>query len=399
MKSDREPFLQEITQLWWDLPTQAPDFGQSYSLSQQIANGRMLEKLQDDILTALKESGPKEPASPSVQEKITQFLLTMVITSTEIQAEHIQAVRDAHILENSVKFSEQARRFDPSLTESDIYQASRNIWTFNILQCFFNLPVSLTPAMFAYSLLYPYTDNYLDNPHVSLHTKMSFNERFRNRLEGKNSPAENSQEKRIYELIEIIEHQIDRAQNPAIYQSLMSILNAQRDSVSLMKKDASPYELDILGLSFTKGAASVIADGYLISSELTNEQRRLLNHFGAFTQLWDDLEDLQEDQRAGQRTIFTQTAPRWPLDAITNRTFHFGQALMDRIKTFQHPGNVKLIECFQIGFTPFFIYSSGKMSRYFSTKYRLNLQNHFPYRFSLIERVRKRLLHAGIRII
>jgi len=394
-----DPFLQEITSLWWNSPAQTPDFGRAYTITEQITNSRQLENLQNETLTALKESAPNEPASPLARDKINQLLFTIITTSTDIQAEHIQAVRDARILENAAKFSEQARQFDPSLTEDDIYQASRNIWTFNILQCLFNLPVSLTPAMFAYSLLYPYTDNYLDNPRISLQTKTLFNQRFQRRLEGEESPPENPQEKKIFGLVGLIERQIDRAQNPAVYQSLLTILRAQRDSVALMKKDASPYEIDILGLSFNKGATSVIADGYLIAGDLTSEQRRLLVHFGAFTQLWDDLEDLQEDQRAGQRTIFTQTAPRWPLDLITNRTFHFGLALLERIKTFQHPGNAKLIECFQIGYAPFFIYSSGKMGRYFSAKYRRNLQNHFPYRFFLIEKVRKRLLRAGIRTI
>jgi len=125
-------------------------------------------------------------------------------------------------------------------------------------------------------------------------SKTLFNQRFQRRLEGEESPPENPQEKKIFGLVGLIERQIDRAQNPAGLPKPFDDLTCSTRQRALMKKDASPYEIDILGLSFNKGATSVIADGYLIAGDLTSEQLRLLVHFGAFTQLWDDLEDLQE---------------------------------------------------------------------------------------------------------
>ena len=38
-------------------------------------------------------------------------------------------------------------------------------------------------------------------------------------------------------------------------------------------------------------------------------------YYGTFTQLIDDLEDVQIDLQKGLNTIYSQTARHWPLDA------------------------------------------------------------------------------------
>ena len=65
----------------------------------------------------------------------------------------------------------------------------------------------LTPSIFAYSMLYPYTDNYLDDPSTSLAAKLEFSGRFRQRLEGYAIAALNEQEATIWRLVEIIEEE------------------------------------------------------------------------------------------------------------------------------------------------------------------------------------------------
>src|SRR5438477_2021166 len=67
--------------------------------------------------------------------------------------------------------AKQARRFDPALSATDIFQASRNVWTAAGLQVLLGQRLELTPAIFAYSLLYPYTDNLLDDPLTSADAK------------------------------------------------------------------------------------------------------------------------------------------------------------------------------------------------------------------------------------
>lgn len=50
------------------------------------------------------------------------------------------------------------------VTTKDILQASRNAWTARALQMLLGRDMGLTPAIFAYSMFYPYADNYLDDP-------------------------------------------------------------------------------------------------------------------------------------------------------------------------------------------------------------------------------------------
>ena len=49
------------------------------------------------------------------------------------------------------------------MTLQEIGQAMRNVWIMNISQVLLNVEVKFTNAIFAYSMLYPYTDNILDD--------------------------------------------------------------------------------------------------------------------------------------------------------------------------------------------------------------------------------------------
>jgi hypothetical protein len=109
----------------------------------------------------------------------------------------IQAIRAYGFAEVGLEFIRQARSFDPEIPFEDIYQASRNVWSMNFMQLLTGEPIVLTPAVLAYSLLYPYTDNYLDDPQIPVETKQSLNERFRVRLMGGEVRPSNRHEERI----------------------------------------------------------------------------------------------------------------------------------------------------------------------------------------------------------
>src|SRR5204862_297201 len=96
------------------------------------------------------------------------------------------------------EFVRKARYFDPKLTMDDIYQAERNAWTAHGLQWLLGRPVELSPSIFAYSLLYPYTDNTLDDPGIAGAAKQAFNERFGRRLTGERLSPAGAQERIIF---------------------------------------------------------------------------------------------------------------------------------------------------------------------------------------------------------
>ncbi len=62
---------------------------------------------------------------------------------------------------------------------AEIVQACRNAWTVYGLQPLLDEPSRITPSIVGYSLLYPYTDNYLDRRDASAQAKRRFCARFR----------------------------------------------------------------------------------------------------------------------------------------------------------------------------------------------------------------------------
>ena len=80
--------------------------------------------------------------------------------------------------------------------------------------------MQLTPSIFAYSMLYPYSDNYLDDPSVSREAKLSFSVRFGRRLAGDAVASANPLEATIWRLIERMLHIIQRYQDRIAPESI-----------------------------------------------------------------------------------------------------------------------------------------------------------------------------------
>jgi hypothetical protein len=245
-------------------------------------------------------------------------------------------------------------------------------------------------------MLYPYTDNYLDDPTIPQVAKRSFNQRFQQRLNGVEIVLENQFEERISRLVGMIENQWDRAAHPTVYASLLAIHTAQARSLKLNQPAASPFEVDILGISFGKGGTSVLADGYLVAGSLTPEQARYLFGYGAFTQLMDDLEDTIADISTGRMTIFSQTAPHWTLDRLTNRLFHFGRKILADLDAFQYDVRQPLEEVISLSIDPIMIDIVGRCRRYYSQAYLAAMEKYSPYRFTALKRLRKKLYRKKI---
>lgn len=69
-------------------------------------------------------------------------------------------------------------------------------------------------------VLYPYTDNLIDDPQISNVEKMIFSSRFRERLSGEKIEASNRTENAVFRLVEMIENQYSRNDFPELFASL-----------------------------------------------------------------------------------------------------------------------------------------------------------------------------------
>ena len=160
-----------------------------------------------------------------------------------------------------------------------------------------------------------------------------------------------------------------------------------------MRQRGSPPSLggpEVIKLSFEKGGASVLADGYLAAGSLSRQEAQFLFGWGALLQLVDDLQDIRQDRREGALTIFTQAAGRVPLDELTTRTLSFGQKVMRRLD--QVPVHCQALkEMIQKSYVSLLIWSAGECGELYTRDYLAELETHSPFRFASVAARRKQL--------
>ena len=290
-----------------------------------------------------------------------------------------------------VQFAQTARRHH-AISDDEIFQASRNVGVMNVLQLLLGQPCQLTPAVFAYSMLYPYSDNYLDNPKIPAATKREFNSRFGRRLVGENVAPANQHEKQIFALIDSIESEKDRDRMPQVYDSLLAIQRAQSKSLDL-EGVKQPGRDDVLAITIEKGGTSVLADAYLVAENgLTPRQVRFIFGLGTFLQLVDDLQDLKQDRKSGNITLFCLAAKgAESLESLTNRAIAFGTFVMDYLDAFTATGIAPLKEVVRLSVPQLMIGAANLNRDLFRSEYVRQLESHFPFRFDYLEKVRATL--------
>ena len=386
-----DDLLAHFKQRWWEAKIDLPTLGLDYTPTQQRVCEKHLDRFTDLLVSQAKHLPGTSEERAASQDSLVSQASELLKLAFGLEERHLQAIRSYRFIEVAQEFAHQARRFDPAIGLDEIVQASRNVWSVNLMQLLFGLPVEVTPAIFAYSMLYPYTDNYLDDPGVPEDTKRLFNQRFRLRLAGQPLQPENHPEQAICRLMEMIENAFERSRYPQVYESLLAIHSAQERSMALQHTGASPYEVDALEICFEKGGTSTLADAYLVAGELTGTQREFAFYYGCVTQLVDDLEDVHSDAQAGIMTVFSQTAGRWPLDGVTNRALHFSLGMVADMQRFGASSLEPLKEMIQVSLCPLLIDSIGRARQFYSPAYLQAVQEHFPFRFKYLYKQRKKL--------
>ena len=377
---------QHFIDLWWESKTSLPDLGPRYTARDQSENEMRWGEFLDEIEYTVSQSPRSREDLKARFAPLSAEFRRLAEETFGLSAAQLDLLPSGSFSEASEEFVRLSREFDPGLTGEDIYQAGRNAWTANGLQWLMGVPVRTTPSILAYSLHYPYTDNYLDDPGIAVPTKLAFNERFGLRLMGESILAHDRQERIIFELIRMIEEEYDRSVYPGVFQSLLDIHRAQVGSLALLHRDAVPGEVDVLGLSFDKGGTSVLADGYLVNGSLAEAQREYTYGHGIFAQLLDDLEDIEQDSQAGRLTMYSQPAGHWPLDALANRTFHFGRSVLSGLDCFDVEEPVRRL--IERGADLLLIEAIGRLDHHYSPSYLGELEAHSPFHFSFLRQRR-----------
>lgn len=376
--------LEESLAVWRDCPESLPHFDRSITPAEQIEREAHLQRFLDAVQSEMPRPPVSRAERESMHQRLTAALTAFGRAALRLEDAHVHLLLEGGLSSIGTDLARQARRFDHEVSVADIFQATRNAWTACGLQMLFGARMRLTPAIFAYSMLYPYTDNYLDDPGVSAETKRGFNKRFGARLAGEPVAPANPHEELIWRLVGLIEEQYPRDASGKVFESLLMIQHAQEQSIRLLRKNGSAGPVDVLRLSFEKGGTSVLADGYLAAGTLTADQERFVFYWGVLLQLADDLQDVREDCRDGVLTLFSKRAGREALDALTNRTLHFGQRTMALMHRLQAADCLPLQQLIQRSSLSILIRSAGEAGEFYTPEYLNCLERHSPFRFSFL---------------
>jgi hypothetical protein len=280
------------------------------------------------------------------------------------------------------QFAQWAKRFDPNLTMPDTIQACRNAWTMCGIQPLVGDCMRLTPAIVGYSLLYPYSDNFLDDKTISPAQKVTFSHRFRDRLCGLPIQPQDHHEAMVWAMVRLIEEQFPRHRYPQVYECLLAIHQAQEDSLAQLKQARFNGNPDLLRLSFAKGGTSVLADACLSHGYVNEAQARFAFDWGVLLQLGDDLQDIQEDLKNGSATLFSRAAQDGiPLDRLVRQLLAFSDHVADQVDQLPD-GNPALKQLLRGSWRSLILMAVARLHRFFSRDFLAELESSSPFRFA-----------------
>ncbi len=374
---------------WRASPATFPAAARRYSPEEQAgreaALSRFLGELEAEVAALPRSRADRDGA----RERINEAFVRLAKSAMGLEHGQLDLLLGGGFSSIGTSLARAARRFDPEVSAEDILQACRNAWTACGLQVLLGRPMAVTPSIFAYSMLYPYSDNYLDDARISRGSKAAFNERFGRRLAGEAVAPANFHEEKIWRLVGLIEGEYPRTSHPEVHESLSAIHRAQVDGLRLARHAGGA--VDVLRLTFAKGGASVLTDGYLAVGSLSPEEAEFAYQWGVLLQVGDDLQDVYQDRERGALTLFTVAAGREPLDAVTNRAFHFGESVMRRLESAGQAAAGPLKALIRRSSRSFLVRCAGEAGVFYSPEYLKELETCSPFRFDFLNRCRERV--------
>ncbi len=381
--------IEKYKNLWWESQVSWPNFPNTYSPQQQ----KMIEQRLAQFVEAIAKSLEVHARQKNNVSEMMLSLFDQTKESwwklTQSSGLYFSEPFNDGIKRSTKTFLEKIKQYDPAIELKYIYQAIRNLWIMNSLQLYLKVDMTCSDSMFGYSMLYPYTDNLMDDVSKSREEKLAMHGKLKKWLEGEECAPQVEQEKKIFNMVQLIENEFARNSYPLVFPSILTIFNAQLKSLSQQKKDALPYETDILDISFEKGGSSVLADGFLLTGELDERQMDFCFAYGAFLQFADDIQDVVNDKQTHQMTIFSQLAGTYPLDSLVNKLLNFITTIGTlHLSAPVHEGLRKIIlsNCYFL-----VLRSIGKNKQFFGKKYVQEIENHFPMHFNYFADTQKRL--------
>ncbi len=377
-------------ELWNSCAAASTLGGQRYSPREQ----QRRENAYDRELQAAEREAKRAPrtreARLAAQDRIVESFGRFSAAALDLKDDAIVLLtRD--FLPAGAALARWARRFDASLSMTDIIQGCRNAWTACGLQALLGERIGITPSILGYSLLYPYSDNYLDNADVSAEAKRQFSARFRNRLRGDRLIARDDREAAVWALLSLIEEQYPRARYSQVFDCLLAIHRAQEESIAQISSRDLNNEGKLSEISCAKGGSSVLSDACLARGWLNEEESRFSFEWGVLLQLGDDLQDVREDLQHGSLTLFSRAAAQGrPLDDLLKQLLNFSERVGLRMDTLPS-GSSLLKELLRMSWRSLIIGAIADSHEFFTPEFLEEAEHCSPFHFAFLRSRHKRL--------
>jgi hypothetical protein len=373
-------FRDFFLKMWWDGSKEFPVLTKKSDYWDKRNKEKQTDKFINEFVMNL-ELFPEDEANRIIWKRNIKSVIDNFFEQSDlITMREKEILLSDELIESTEKFINEAKEFNSNISFEELSQALRNLWIINIIQMLLSKDPKFTAAIFSYSMLYPYTDNFLDSADISKTDKLKINENFALKLSGKKVIANNKYEENLFKLVDKIEGEYNRKEYPNVFDSLLCIHGAQIKSLTQQKKEIGPYESDILGISFEKGGTSVLADAYIVNGDLSEEDAKFFFGYGVLLQLCDDLQDIQEDLKNGSMTIFSILANKWTLDNVTNNLINFTVNLLDNMPMSDNDNIYVLKDLIKKNCIQLILFAIAKNKKLYSRAYFKRMEQHFPYR-------------------
>jgi len=369
--------------LWFNSSGNPPLFPHCFSRQEQRDQERRVDALRRDGSSFLKGGNASERAKG--RKRIMSFVAQGIPGPA--------GARVRRFLDDcgraGEKFAVRARAFDPDMKDAEIQQALRNFWVFNSIQFYLGRPVSLTPSSFAYSLLYPCTDNWLDGAGEANREKQALLRWLSMQLCGRPAVTDDPRKRAIAELLRMIRKEHPRSRRPDVHHGLLAIHRAQKKALALRGAASGGTEHGLIPLTIEKGGTSVLVDGFL-AGRLSIVEAKAIFGYGVLLQLVDDLQDLQEDVDDGHSSPFSRAIRHGTLEGVTNRLFSLTRVVANQLKHPRSPQDSHVATLVERSCTVLIQEAIARHSHLYRRGYLSFLNKYTPVRFAYLREMRDR---------
>ncbi len=383
---------EKIIPEWNSTTENFPNFLPCYTLEEKTANESFLSSLIPELRNSI-ETYKQYPCAESTNQLKKHLHHVIAIENIIYIRDHFSKELYAEFEQNIELFLEKTKTFDKTLSTENIWQAMRNYLIYCMIVSLQDEKQNCRNTILGYSLLYPYTDNYIDELHRKPEEKNSYNNLIRKTLLGEAITPVNRYEEKTKQLLDLVlmSYSNDTLRQKEAAFLLLLMLEAQGKSIRQIHRFGNKRLStdEILQISVYKGGLSVLID-YLFGidfdlSLVTEEEFSFYLSFGLILQLMDDLQDITEDRKNHSQTLMTSCKNKKQLEAIVNRLLHFTHfSIADfspkngELHTFTLQNCQLLLLC-----------TVAKNAKHFSKEYLKKLEIHLPFSISFLDKIQK----------